>query len=253
MKAIILAAGYATRLHPLTLDRPKPLLPVGGRSILDHLFSSLERLSRVDGVYLVTNAKFYEAFRDWARARTSALECTVLSDGTCGNENRLGAIGDIGFAIRQARLDEDALILAGDNLFDFDLANFLSFFEEKGTSVACFDLGSLEDASRFGVLELDRQGRVRNFLEKPAHPKSSLISTGLYGYTRSDLARIGPYLNGGGNPDAPGHFLAWLSERKPVFGFVIGGRWFDIGDLASYEEANRIYQERRSKETKIHE
>lgn len=244
MKAIILAAGYAKRLYPLTVDRPKPLLPIGGRPILDHLLSKIQNLKDVDQIYIVTNAKFYNQFCDWAKEERFK-SCIILNDGTLENDRRLGAIGDIQFVLRSEKILDDVLILAGDNLFEFDLAEFLHFFSEKGTSVACYELENIELGSQYGVLQLDEQGQILKFLEKPAQPPSRLISTGVYGYTRSDLEQMNVYLSEGGNPDAPGHFLEWLSGRKPIYGFVIPGRWFDIGDLESYHQADEIYKNRR--------
>jgi glucose-1-phosphate thymidylyltransferase len=241
MKAIVLAAGYAKRLYPLTLHQPKPLLSVGGRPILEHLLSKIQNIEAIDQTYIVTNAKFYEQFCDWVK-KSSFRSCIILNDGTLENDHRLGAIGDIQFVLRSQKISDDILILAGDNLFEFDLADFVRFYKERGTSVACYELENLQLASQYGVLQLDDHGQILKFWEKPAQPLSRLISTGVYGYTRSDLEQMALYLKEGGNPDAPGHFLEWLANRKPVYGFIIPGRWFDIGDLESYHQADKIYK-----------
>jgi glucose-1-phosphate thymidylyltransferase len=241
LKAIILAAGYAKRLYPLTLNKPKPLLPVGGRPILNHLLSKVRDVEGIDEIYVVTNAKFYDQFCDWAK-KEGDESCVILNDGTLENDRRLGAIGDIQFVIHSKKISDDLLILAGDNLFEFDLSEFISSFKKKGTSVACHELGNLQLASQYGVLQLDKNGKILKFLEKPAYPPSTLISTGIYGYTLSDLNQMSRYLDEGGNADAPGHFLEWLSQRKDIYGFVIDGRWFDIGDLESYHQADEIYK-----------
>lgn len=246
MKVIILAAGYAKRLYPLTENQPKPLLPVGDRSILDHLIDKVRSLKGVSQIYIVTNAKFYSHFSDWLK-KYPGLSCKIINDGTMDNETRLGAIGDIRYVLFKEKIEDDVLILAGDNLFDSGLAHFIDHFQRRGTSVGCFELGDLKKASSYGVLQLDSTGRVLKFLEKPAHPPSSLISTGIYGYTLQDLLKIESYLSEGGNPDAPGHFLEWLSKRKEVFGYIIEGRWFDIGDLESYRQADDIYHARISR------
>lgn len=242
MKAIVLAAGYATRLYPLTQNKPKPLLPVGDVPILDHILERVREIDEVDDVVVVTNDKFYSQFCDWAKGRQDS--CRVLNDGTRENDRRLGAIGDIQFVISEGNISEDVLILAGDNLFDFSLKNFVNAFHENGTSVACFELEKRQDASRFGVIELDGKGRIKHFWEKPQKPLTSLISMGIYAYTREDLKAMSRYLQEGGNPDAPGHFLEWLSLRQDVHGVVTQGLWLDIGDLESYEKANLIYQKR---------
>ncbi|MBI1884363.1 MAG: methionine adenosyltransferase [Chlamydiae bacterium] len=244
MKAIILAAGYAKRLYPLTEHRAKPLLPIGNRPIIDYILSSIQSISEIDQVYVVTNAKFYPQFCEWIRSLGLEHFCKILNDGTSDNETRLGAIGDISFVIACEKLDDDVLILAGDNLFEFNLKDFVSFFKLKGTSLACFDLGDVKLATQYGVIALDRDGRIIKFLEKPKNPPNSLISTGVYGYTRSDLAKVSSYLKEGGSQDAPGHLIEWFSKQGRVFGFVVQGLWFDIGDLKSYEGANELYRKR---------
>ncbi|MBI1870104.1 MAG: methionine adenosyltransferase [Chlamydiae bacterium] len=244
MKAIILAAGYAKRLYPLTAHRAKPLLPVGDRPIIDYILSSIQAVSEIDQVYVVTNAKFYPQFCEWVQSLGLEPFCKILNDGTETNETRLGAIGDISFVIDSEKIDDDILILAGDNLFEFNLKDFVTFFKEKGTSLACYDLGDIKLASQYGVIELDPEGRILKFLEKPKNPPNSLISTGVYGYTRSDLTKIRRFIQEGGNKDAPGHLMEWFLKHESIFGFVIQGLWFDIGDLESYEKANKLYQKR---------
>lgn len=242
MKAIVLAAGYAERLYPLTKDRPKPLLPIGARPILSHILSKILASNEIDETYVVTNNKFYLQFCDWAKREGFEDHCVIVNDGTLEKDKRLGAIGDIQFVLDIYPVEGDVLILAGDNLFEFCLEDFLNLFKERGSSVACFDVQDKEAARRYGVLELDEAGKIIQFLEKPSHPPTSLISTGVYAYTASDLVQVAEYLKVGGNPDQPGHFLKWLSERKDVFGYVIQGRWFDIGDLESYQKADEIYK-----------
>lgn len=242
MKAIILAAGYATRLYPLTQNQPKPLLPVGDQPILNHILEKVQDVEEINEVCIVTNDKFHTQFVEWNKQNKN--RCIVLNDGTRENDRRLGAIGDILFAVSKQKFLEDVLILAGDNLFDFSLKDFVSSFYRKGTSVACFELSNKEDGKRFGVIELDDNGRIKRFLEKPQNPPTNLISMGIYGYTHGDLEKMKQFLKEGGNPDAPGHFLEWLAVRQPVYGCVIEGLWLDIGDLNSYQQANTFYQKR---------
>jgi len=239
MKAVILAAGYATRLRPLTDTWAKELLPVGGRPILDRIVEKLESVSEVDSVHVVTNARKAPAFLEWARGRDVA----VHDDGTTSNEDRLGAIGDMLFVVEQARLDDDLLVIAGDNLFDFSLADLVAFWKAKGvaSALAVRDVGSRELATQYGIVDLDESDRVRAFVEKPAEPASTLAATATYVFHREHSRLLRPYLEGGNAPDQPGRFVAWLQEREPVFGWVFDEAWFDIGNEEQLLEAdNRL-------------
>jgi glucose-1-phosphate thymidylyltransferase len=231
VKALILAAGYATRLRPLTDDFPKQLLPVGGRPIVDWIVDNVRRAG-IEDIRLVTNARFAPLFEAWADG------VTILDDGTSTNETRLGAIGDIKFA----RLDDDALIVAGDNLFDYELADFLAFWRGRaGSAVAVHDVGSRELAKKYGVIDIDSDGRVVDFSEKPEEPASTLVATATYLYSRTHLELVDTYLAEGNQPDQPGHFVAWLHRREPVYAYRFGGGWYDVGDLGQLLEAdNRL-------------
>lgn len=231
MKALILAAGYATRLRPLTDDFPKGLLPVGGRPIVDWIVDNIRRAG-VDDIRLVTNAQFAPLFGAWSDG------VTILDDGTSTNETRLGAIGDIRFA----GLDDDALVIAGDNLFDYELADLVEFWQSRdGSAVAVHDVGSKELARKYGVIDVDADGRIVDFAEKPDEPASTLVATATYLYTRAHLQLIDAYLDGGNPPDQPGHFVAWLHRREPVYAFRFHGGWYDVGDLGQLLEAdNRV-------------
>lgn len=231
MKALILAAGYATRLSPLTDDFPKGLLPVGGRPIVDWIVDNIRR-ARIDDIRLVTNARFAPLFEDWSDA------VTILDDGTSTNETRLGAIGDIEFA----DLDDDALIVAGDNLFEYELADLVAFWRKReGSAVAVHDVGSKELAKKYGVIDVDADGRIVDFAEKPEVPASTLVATATYLYTRAHLQLVDTYLAGGNPPDQPGRFVAWLHRREPVYAYRFDGGWFDVGDIGQLLEAdNRL-------------
>jgi glucose-1-phosphate thymidylyltransferase len=231
VKALILAAGYATRLSPLTDDFPKGLLPVGGRPIVDWIVDNIRR-ARIDDIRLVTNARFAPLFEDWSDA------VTILDDGTSTNETRLGAIGDIEFA----DLDDDALIVAGDNLFEYELADLVAFWRKReGSAVAVHDVGSKELAKKYGVIDVDADGRIVDFAEKPEVPASTLVATATYLYTRAHLQLVDTYLAGGNPPDQPGRFVAWLHRREPVYAYRFDGGWFDVGDIGQLLEAdNRL-------------
>ena len=241
MKALILAAGYATRLYPLTLDRPKALLHVGGKPMLDHLMEQLEQVEGLDEVYVVTNSKFAEAFREWAAAR-SGLPLRIIDDGTVDDDSKLGAIGDLDLTIREAELDDDLIVLAGDNLFSESIAPFPVFALGKGgPALGVYDVGDLDTIRRYSVIELDDDDRVTRLEEKPERPRSTLAGIALYFYPRSALRYVGEYLEDGNNPDQPGRLVQWLYPRTAVYGWRVPGRWFDVGSKETLAEADRAF------------
>jgi dTDP-glucose pyrophosphorylase len=222
MKALILAAGYATRLRPLTDSVPKQLLPVGGRPMVDWILDKL-REAEIDDVHLVTNGRFAGDFERWAAGKG----VVVHNDGTDTNETRLGAIGDIQFVQTNADLDDDLLVIAGDNLFDYSLRDYIDFWGKRSGSsaVALYDVGDLELAKQYGIVTLDEDDRIVGFVEKPADPPTTLCATATYLYARAHAALVGTYLEGGNPPDQPGHFVAWLHRREPVYGYRATGGW----------------------------
>jgi glucose-1-phosphate thymidylyltransferase len=244
MKAIILAAGYATRLHPLTETVAKPLLPVGGRPMVDYIHDKIAEVPEVDQIHLVTNHKFAGSFAAWAAARRGRLPVTVHDDGTLSNEDRLGAIGDIRFTVERAGLaGDDLLIVAGDNLFDFSLADYVTFWRSKqdGSAIALYQCPDLELVKEYATVELDPAGRVTSFVEKPKHPNTNLVAIATYLYRREHAALIDTYLAEGNSKDQPGNLVAWLHERVPVYGYRFEGEWLDIGNHAQLLEAdNRL-------------
>jgi glucose-1-phosphate thymidylyltransferase len=242
MKAIVLAAGYATRLKPLTDTWAKELLPVGGRPILDRIVESLSTVADVDAVHVVTNAHKAGAFHEWAKGR----DVTVHNDGTTSNEDRLGAIGDMEFVIDRVGIDDDLLVIAGDNLFEFDLSEFVAFWRSKGTAsaVAVRDVGSLELASHYGIVALDGDDRVTDFVEKPADPPSTLAAIATYLFHREHVPLIRSYLAAEQPADQPGRFVAWLQLHEPVYGWIFDSTWYDIGNHEQLLEAdNRLRAE----------
>ena len=247
MRALILAAGYATRLYPLTKDRPKPLLELGGRPMVDWILDRINEVDEVDEVHLVTNAKFAPAFRAWAPAGV-----VVHDDGTTSDPDRLGAIGDIAFVDLRG---DDLLVIAGDNLFDFSLRDFAGFWRAKGraSAVALYDVGDLELARQYGIVELGSDGRVVGFVEKPEAPASTLAATATYIFHRDHVAVVRRYLDEGNSHDQPGRFVAWLRVREPVYGYRFEGEWLDIGDHEQLREADervKSWQSRREASTK---
>ena len=248
MKAVILAAGYATRLYPLTENTPKCLLTVGGRTILDSLCDQLEKIVVIDEIVIVTNTKFYEQLSRWQQKRRQRAAIRVLNDGTSSNETRLGAVGDLDLTIREAGIQTDVLMMASDNLFDQNLEDFVSFARSRAgsVSIAIYDLGDPRLASKkFGVIEVDKDKRVTGMEEKPEHPKSSLIGMGVYYFPQSSLVRVGEYLQQKNAQDAPGYYIRWLHEHgAEIFSFLFSGMWYDIGDLKALEEANAVFNKK---------
>jgi len=240
MKAIVLAAGYATRLYPLTRTIAKPLLPIGGRPMPGHILDRVRGVAEVAAVHVVTNRKFAESFRQWAQGRS----VTVHDDGTTSEDDRLGAIGDVRFVVDEAGLEgDDLLVIAGDNLFDFDLAGYVRWWRGKAeaSAVALYDVGDLELARRYGVVALAGDERVESFEEKPEQPPSTLAATAAYLYHREHVPLLRRYLDEGNSPDQPGRFIAWLCLRAPVYGYRFEGDWRDIGDEDQLLEAdNRL-------------
>lgn len=249
MKALILAAGYATRLYPLTLNQPKPLLKVGPRSIADHILGGLEAIEEVNEVLLVTNEKFSGHFKDWAKKTVFRSPISVVNDKTLTNETRLGAIGDIDLVIREAKITEDLLVIAGDNLFDMDLGDFVTFAKSKapGSTVALRVVEDKEKIKKYGVVSLDEENRVVDFEEKPKKPKSDLAAMCIYYFPKEHLSVISKYMKSKFSKDAPGNYISWLAANDAVYGYRFEGEWFDIGDMDSYKMADKIYKE-RSKE-----
>lgn len=245
MKALVLAAGYATRLYPLTENQPKPLLEVAGKSILDYIVEKMEKVDAIDEVIIVTNQKFTSHFEDWANQTKYTKKISVVNDGTTTNENRLGAIGDIQFVIEQLEVNDDLMVLAGDNLFDFELYDFANYFNTVGTDIiATYREENEAQLKRAGVIELDEGSKVLSFEEKPEQPKSNFCVPAFYLYKKETLSEFRSYLAEGNNPDAPGHFVPYLLNKKPVHAFKFEGNRYDIGTIESYEKVQQIFEQK---------
>lgn len=243
MKAIILAAGYATRLYPLTQNKPKALLPVAGKPILDYIVDQIETVEEVDGIVIISNDKFYDNFTEWKENRKTHLEITVLNDNTTNDENKLGAVGDINFAIDKLALDEDILVMAGDNIFTFELKDFTDYYKLKNTDVILAKrIESISDLKRMGNAVLDKNGKVLDMVEKPENPPSDTAVFAVYLYKKDTVPMIKQYLAEGGNPDAPGFFPSWLHKKKDVYAYVFDGECYDIGTPDSYKQVNEIFE-----------
>jgi glucose-1-phosphate thymidylyltransferase len=245
MNAVLLAAGYGTRLYPLTRDTAKPLLPVGGRPIIDYLVDRLEAAPAIDRLVLVSNAAFYEDFREWAAGRSFKKPLVILDDGSTSNENRRGAVADVHFAVCEAGIeDEPAYVLATDNLPRFDLCDVIALSMEKGTSAvfACPE-DDTQRLKRSGVAQLAEDGRIISFEEKPEQPHGNYRVPPFYCYTARAIRSVEQFLGEGNNPDAPGHFLDWLTDRLPVYALRRPEGTYDIGTLESYRAVCREFGE----------
>ena len=244
MKAVILVAGYATRLYPLTKDTPKPLLSVGGRPIIDYIVDQINRIDAADEIFVVSNHKFALHFEKWAESKNNIKKITVLDDGTSTEETRRGAIGDIFYTITEKAIDDDMVIIAGDNLFTYDLKENYDYFMDKGDDCVCVkQFDDPEMIKQLGVVLLDEDNRIIDFEEKPENPKSNKASFATYFYKRETVPLFKTYLEEGNKPDAPGNFLAWLYKRKPVYGYVMNGECYDIGTHKALQEVREIFGE----------
>lgn len=245
VKVIILAAGYATRLYPLTLNTPKPLLPVAGKPMIDHVLDNLAAVNGIDRIYVVTNAKFAGHFQRWAddyRARKAKLDFTIVNDGSTDDSNKLGAIGDIHFVLEREKVDDDVIVVAGDNLFSEKLGEFGRVCREHNAPVlALYDVGDLEQIKKYNSITVDSAGRITFFEEKPKNPSSTLTGIALYFYPRHTLPLIRQYITEGNNPDQPGRLVQWLYPRTPFYTWRVPGLWYDIGSKETLEEADRIF------------
>ena len=240
MDLVILAAGYATRLYPLTERFPKPLLEVGGKTILDWLLDDLD--GAAERVILVSNHRYAGHFASWAASRHEPIR--ILDDGTESNETRLGAVRDLFQALEETEIgDEDALVMAGDNLLDFSLRRFLDYACEKGGCAALrYREPSRDKLKRCGVITVDESDRIISMAEKSPDPPSHWVCPPFYVYTPEALRLLPRALAGGRGVDAPGSFLAYVAACMPVYAMEMPGRRYDIGDLASYEQVKKEYQ-----------
>ncbi len=242
MKALILAAGYATRLYPLTLNTPKPLIKLVNKPILDYIVDQIDAVSLVDKIFVVGNEKFNQQFEEWITPRQALCpgRFVLINDGSTAVENRLGAIGDIGLAIERGAIDDDLLIVGGDNLFDFDLNEFAAVsVRNKPSHSMCLYMPATKqiDLRQYGIASVDRDGCILNFEEKPKNPRSNLVATCIYFIPKEKLCLIAKYLSEGNHNDTPGSYMAWLAKTDHVYGKTCKGTWFDLGDFEALSQA----------------
>jgi glucose-1-phosphate thymidylyltransferase len=247
MQAVVLAGGFAKRLWPLTRDMPKPLLPVGGRPIIEYILDKLGGIEDIDKIYISVNKRFEPHFRRWLLGSDFVKPVEIVAEPSMKEEEKLGAVGALGFLLKEKDVSDDLIVIAGDNIFDFDIERFLARKGSSSPVVALYDMEEKESIrNKYGVVVLDERNVIREFQEKPDEPASTLVSTGCYFFPRKAVQLIYEYLRGRNNADAPGFFISWLAKQMAVQGFVFDGdsRWFDIGSLESLKEANRIFTDK---------
>ncbi|NGM69716.1 NDP-sugar synthase [Natronolimnobius sp. AArcel1] len=236
MKAVVLAGGYATRLWPITKHRPKMFLPIGESTVIDRIFTELEADERIDEVFVSTNERFAAEFE--AHLADSEFEKPTLSiEDTSGEDEKFGVVGALAQLIDRENVDDDLLIIAGDNLISFDITEFLDYFQDKDApTLAAYDVGSREKAKSYGLVDLEGD-RVVDFQEKPDDPNSTLVSIACYAFPQESLDLLPTYLEEGNNPDEPGWFVQWLQNREATYAYTFEGAWYDIGTPESYLDA----------------
>ncbi len=246
MNVLILAAGYATRLYPLTLTKAKPLLEVAGKPMLEWVLDNLAPVTEIENVYIVTNNKFAADFQDWAvgyQKRHPRQSFKIINDGSNDDSDKLGAIGDINLAlVRENLANDDLIVVAGDNLFSEPLTDFVQAARGSEATLATYDVGDLEAIKKYSAITTDANGMLTSFEEKPAAPRSTLTGIALYYFSRAIIPLFTTYIAAGNNPDQPGRFIQWLYQRKPVKTHQIKGTWFDIGSKETLEEANVLFR-----------
>ncbi len=244
MKILILAGGYGTRLYPLIKDTPKALLEIAGKTLIDHTVDKFVSIANVEELVVVTNAKFAGMMTEWARTRDGKpFPVRVVNDGTHSPENRLGAMGDVLFVLGQEAQPSDWVVAGSDNIFDFNVDLFFDIARRAAphVSVGCYDLQDLAGASKYGVIKLDDQGKMISLEEKPKDPDSSLISMCLYYYPAVSLPLIQEFVDETHNTDTTGGYIQWLYKKQSVYGFKFTGKWYDIGSVESYHEAQNQF------------
>ncbi|MCL2049399.1 MAG: nucleotidyltransferase family protein [Defluviitaleaceae bacterium] len=236
MKAIILAAGYATRMYPLTENTPKALLPIRGKPILNYIVEQLSQLPELNELILVSNDKFYPAFLEWAKAAPTKLPVAVLNDGTTSNENRRGAVGDVFFAIKEKNINEEIIVLASDNYFTYPLREQYELYRKTGCdTLAGKEFDDREQIKSFAVAVLSPEGKVLDLEEKPAEPKSNMAIYATYFFRKETTALFEKYLSEGNSPDNIGAFPQWLYKFRDIYAYKMNGECYDIGTLEMYE------------------
>jgi len=247
MKALILAGGYAKRLWPVTKNMPKQLLPVAGKPIIEYPIENIELTKGIKEVIISVNAYFESNFREWFTKYQFRKKTTLVIEKTYSEEEKLGSIGALNYLINELKINDDILIVGGDNIFDFSLRKFINYYREKKKSVVA--LYNIRDKSKikamYGIAETDKNNKIIGFEEKPKKPKTSLVNTACYILSKNDIKLIPQYIEEGNNRDALGYLLKWLIKKRPLYGFTFDSQWFDIGSFDAYDAANLYYRKEK--------
>jgi glucose-1-phosphate thymidylyltransferase len=243
MKVLILAAGYGTRLYALVKDKPKALLEVNDKPLIQYILEKIENMQDLNEVILVTNNKFYSIFQEWSKGTSFSCNIRIVNDQTTTPDDRLGSIGDIDYILKQEDVNDDLLVIGSDNLFDFNLDEYTVFAREKSpaVSIGLYDIHNLEEAKLFGVVGLDDNKKITSFEEKPEQPKSTLIAMCFYFLPKESLNLVGNYLQEVKKSDTAGDYIRWLHQKNEVYGFKFSGKWYDIGSVEAYKEAQEKF------------
>lgn len=245
MKCILLCAGYATRLFPLTENFPKPLLEVGGRAILDYILDEVNEIEDIDKIFVITNNKYAGHFEKWAESKNNIKPIEVINDMTLSNDDRLGAIGDIAYTIEKGNIDDDLLIVAGDNLFTFKLNEFVKFQKTKNAPCVCIrEESDINLLKRVGVPTIDEQSKIIGFVEKPENPPSNYVAYAEYIYPRNVVPMFNDYLKEGNSNDAPGNFLSYIYKKMPTYAYKFDGECYDVGTHEALAQVNELYSQK---------
>lgn len=244
MKCILLCAGYATRLFPLTENFPKALLEIEeGKPLLNYIVDEVNTLDEVSEIYLVTNNRYAKHFEEWSKKLNNPKEIKIINDHTMSNDDRLGAIGDINYVINQAGINNDVIIIAGDNLFDYPLVDLMKYYHEKNAPIVCTkEMDDMEALKRFAVAKIDSNDQILDLVEKPEHPESNIAVYATYIYPKEVLKEFKNYLEEGNNPDAPGYFVEYLYKKLPVYAYKFQGETYDVGTHESLAYVKKLYR-----------
>jgi glucose-1-phosphate thymidylyltransferase len=247
MRALILAAGYATRLYPLTKDTPKSLLAIADKPMIDYIVEKLDDVDEIKEIIVVTNNTFHDKFRSWVKFCKHKKPIKIINDGTTSNEDRLGALKDIDYVVQQEMIKDDLMVIAGDNLFEFNIKDFINFFEKKKSPVlAVFDMKDKSKlAKKLGTVQLNEESKITDFEEKPESPKSTLAATACYIFQPEDVEDLDKFLKTNKKADNTGDFIAHLIQSKDVYGYAFDAGWFDIGSFDQLEEAYKRYESKQ--------
>jgi glucose-1-phosphate thymidylyltransferase len=230
-------------MYPLTLNKAKPLLLIAGRPAIEHIIERIEEIEEINEILVVTNEKFFTQFEDWRRQIKAKKPIKILNDRSLTEHDRLGAIGDMDFAIKAEKIVDDLLVVAGDNLFELGLREFVNFAQHRipASSIGLYNLKDKEAVKRYSEVRLGAGDQVVEFIEKPASPTSTLVAKCIYFFPQNKLHLLSEYINSGGTTDAPGHYIGWLCQKDKVYGFTFCGKWYDIGDQEIYQKANKDF------------